>query len=268
MGFLYNTYWNSIYVLNDLYYLMFANKDIIKDYKEKHHGEDCFIIGNGPSLTPEDLDKIQQSGVVTFASNRIYKMFDKTTWRPTYITVADESMITSKDVLYGVEIAKPMMFFTRSQFSLFVKDVKAPKCLLRTKYSRKYLDNPIFSVYCEKEIYDIATVTFFSLQLAAYMGFKRIYLIGMDNRYAYSKLRDGTIVRNEGVLDHHNDDNILPNPKTAVPTWELDTAFACAERYSKANNFRIYNATRGGYLESFERVPFEKVILNMEVEKI
>ena len=35
--------------------------------------------------------------------------------------------------------------------------------------------------------------------------------------------------------------------------------FHCAENYSRNHNFRIYNATRGGKLEMFERVEFDSL---------
>ena len=60
----------------------------MRELKDKYKGQRCFVIGNGPSLTAEDLNLLK--GEVTFASNRIYKMFEQTDWRPTYYAVFDE----------------------------------------------------------------------------------------------------------------------------------------------------------------------------------
>lgn len=49
-------------------------------------------------------------------------------------------------------------------------------------------------------------------------------------------------------------------PKTAPATWELDLAYEYADKYSRDHGFRIYNATRGGFLEKFERVSFDEVV--------
>ncbi len=38
-----------------------------------HSGKRCFIIGNGPSLKSEDLDKLRDE--ISFASNGIYLIF-------------------------------------------------------------------------------------------------------------------------------------------------------------------------------------------------
>ena len=93
------------------------------------------------------------------------------------------------------------------------------------------------------------------------MGFKEIYLLGMDNRYAYSRLRNGTIVKNEGVVNYFGENGIvLPEPNSAVSTWEMDVAYEYAEMYSRNNGFRIYNATRGEFLDKFDRVSFDEII--------
>ena len=39
----------------------------------------------------------------------------------------------------------------------------------------------------------------------------------------------------------------------------MKVAFEFAEEYSKEHGFRIYNATRGGALEAFERVDFDSL---------
>ena len=42
---------------------------------DSHKGEKCFVIGNGPSLTAEDLNRLQDSNIPTFAMNRVFKFF-------------------------------------------------------------------------------------------------------------------------------------------------------------------------------------------------
>ncbi|MFO7997093.1 MAG: hypothetical protein R6U93_08195, partial [Dehalococcoidia bacterium] len=47
----------------------------IKALKDKHEGQRCFIIGNGPSLRNTDLSLLRDE--VTFGLNRIYLLFDQ-----------------------------------------------------------------------------------------------------------------------------------------------------------------------------------------------
>jgi uncharacterized Rossmann fold enzyme len=63
----------------------------ILKFKEKHKGERCFIIGTGPSLRASDLDLLINE--YTFASHRIFNIYDQTNWRPTYYVAQDERWI-------------------------------------------------------------------------------------------------------------------------------------------------------------------------------
>ena len=73
--------------------------------------------------------------------------------------------------------------------------------------------------------------------------------------YSYNMMRDGTIVRNESGKDYfYNSPDEMPEKILVVPTWEMNTAYEAAEKFSREYGFRVYNATRGGKLEAFERV--------------
>lgn len=251
-----------IYIVGSLVVVLLGKRKVSNQYLKEVHNKysgRCFIIGNGPSLLPEDLDKLKNE--VTFASNRIYKIFDKTDWRPTYFAIFDESVAKGEGVVEGVSDIDCLKF-VREQGYLYYKNIRGRVCFLHSWWNRKYLDEPAFSDDLEKGIYTIATVTYVLIQLARWMGFDEIYLLGMDNRYAYSKLKDGSIVRNEGVVSYFGENGMeLPDPSTAVSTWELDAAFDYAEKYSKTQGFRIYNVTRGGFLESFERVNLDDLLV-------
>ena len=122
---------------------------------------------------------------------------------------------------------------------------------------RYYPYYPGFSDDIAQEISEGFTVTYAEIQIAAYMGFKEIYLLGVD--FNYSKILDssGKIVET-GSKDYFSDRYILANEKRNIPQLHNSLqAYKKAEVYSKRNGFRIFNATRGGKLEVFERVNFD-----------
>ncbi|MBQ9531646.1 MAG: DUF115 domain-containing protein [Eubacterium sp.] len=245
---------NAVTLLNGSYH---SSKKYLKLIKNKHKGERCFIVGNGPSLTADDLEMLKNE--TTFASNRIYSIFDNTSWRPTYYAIFDGSVAEAEGVVDGINsIDCEMRFVRRQGYFKSYKGIKAPVCYVKSYYSRKYLDNPKFSVDASKGVYTIGSVTYAMIQLAFHMGFKEIYLIGMDNRYAFSLLRDGTVVENKNVTSHFAADQ--KRKATPVATWECDIAYEYANKFSKENGFKIYNATRGGYLEYFERINLDDVL--------
>ena len=59
----------------------------LRALRDRHRGQRGVVIGNGPSLRVEDLDRL--GGEVTFASNKIFLAFPETSWRPTYYSVSD-----------------------------------------------------------------------------------------------------------------------------------------------------------------------------------
>jgi len=60
----------------------FKERREIKQLKNIHKDERCFIIGNGPSLSTNDLDLIKEE--ISFSCNMIYELLDKTNWKPYY----------------------------------------------------------------------------------------------------------------------------------------------------------------------------------------
>lgn len=77
----------------------------IQKYKNFYDGQRCFIIGNGPSLTISDLEKLKACGEVSIASNSIYNLFSKTEWRPTIYTVHDfQEIKKTRDKISSVKV--------------------------------------------------------------------------------------------------------------------------------------------------------------------
>ena len=86
------------------------------------------------------------------------------------------------------------------------------------------------------------------MQIAAYMGFSVIYLLGVDCSYG--------VVRKNFVENYISSG--FPNPFVNTKNGEL-LSYRCAEKYSRTHGFRIYNATRGGELEIFEKRDFDSM---------
>ena len=60
-------------------------------FKEKHLGERCFIIGNGPSLRKTDLSLLKNE--VTFGLNRIYLLFDEMDFATSYYVAVNKLVL-------------------------------------------------------------------------------------------------------------------------------------------------------------------------------
>jgi len=107
-------------------------------------------------------------------------------------------------------------------------------------------DNFIFSDDCYDVVYDGYSITYSLLQLAVYMGFKEIYLLGADCSYA----KQGP---------HHFIETGVVDPNSLIAGERMIRAYKVVKNYVDKNGIKIYNATRGGYLELFERVSMDDI---------
>ncbi len=67
----------------------------VRELKDRYRGKRCFLIGNGPSLRIEDLDKLHEHHEITFACNKIYNVFRNTEWRPDFYVMMDVWVLRS-----------------------------------------------------------------------------------------------------------------------------------------------------------------------------
>lgn len=227
----------------------------LKILKNKHLGKRCFIIGNGPSLKAEDLEKLKNE--ITFAFNRIYYVFDQTDWRPTYYCSEDDKTIfKSKDEINKLDLENK--FFPVN----FPWDYKI-HLKTATYYIFKVGDGivePGFSEDIVKGIYWGNTVAYTAIQMAVYMGIREIYLLGIDHNFSKMINDKGEIVIDETAKDYFLENYNEDKDELYIPNIEISTrAFTAAKKFADKNNIKIYNATLGGKLEVFERVDFDKL---------
>lgn len=228
------------------------NQRKLEALRDIHKGKRCFIVCNGPSLKTADLDKITQYGEISFGSNKIVKIFPKTRWRPTYYTILDERYQYSFDI--NQEMPSKIQFY-RSDSYIHTHKVNHNCVWFNGDGDRALLDNPKFSEDAARVVYSIATVTYAMLELAVYMGMRELYIIGCDHSYGLERTKEGKIVNTGQKSYFEGSDG--KDQKLAGNSWEQEIAFNYARKYADAHGIKIYNATRGGKLEAFERVDFD-----------
>ncbi len=237
--------------------------------KNKHRGRRCFLIGNGPSLKAEDLELLKDE--ITFAANRIYMLFDKTKWRPTYYFCVDARC-------YGIDHRKIKEMDAELRFVPLNTGVMAGKVYDEvTYYNRKinyvevnqgnvvFKSEVKFSCDAEKAVYAGGTVLYDALQWAVYMGFSEIYLLGVDCSYAYEMTKDGTVVATD-MEKSHFDEKYETGFNGAAEPFRMFTAWEQAKKSCEEKGIVIKNATRGGKLDIFERVSLEDIIRTRKTE--
>ena len=144
----------------------------LRKYRNSATEKRCFVVANGPSLTVDDLNKIKNEKCI--GMNRIATIFDKTEWRPTCFCVIDEDIIDSaieiiddSQPIFTTKSAKNKSKIINQKNFLYVDDLYLSTHKVRTDMLSWWSMAP--------------TVTIFAIELAIFMGYKEIILLGVDN---------------------------------------------------------------------------------------
>lgn len=235
----------------------------LKSYRNRYAGQRCFLIGNGPSLCAEDLDKLQNE--ITFGCNFIHKIYPQTDWRPTFHFLSDSGTVrtASWDLVQNQDESKTTFFIRDYTWKfMYVK----PKDAVLVPYIslKKYKVHGNFLAY---HYISHATVMSMMLEAAFYMGFREIYLIGVDGTTSSGK--GGNFVKN--YFSDQQRAQLDKMKRRAIKNYDvLQRRRELAERqnavyqklreYAEKHDIKIYNAGRNSALEVFERADFDAVL--------
>jgi hypothetical protein len=248
----------------------FESDPAVRVLKNTHPGERCFIIGNGPSLKAADLDMLHENGEISFACNYIYRIFPETKWRPDFFCVTDPIFIKEHfEEIIKLEaknklIAKPH-YVPPSVHRDLIRDRLQRVCILYQLISMRITigkETP-FSSDPSKGVYSGHTVVYAMMQIAAYMGFTEMILLGVDaSLLVEDKNNKGSnsipyFTTSYTDMEANKRIPLQIDPNIVIYAQKQD--YKSAERYSRTHGFRIYNAGRGGELEAFERVNFDSL---------
>lgn len=231
----------------------------LKKLQSSYVGQRCFFIGNGPSLNADDLTMLHNNKEVTFAFNRIYNIFDQTEWRPTFYISQDEKIL--KGCLDVVDNLKLPAKFIPIQFKWYHGiDIKNAIYFNINWKQKEVAEEFVFSENIAKEIASADTGMYTAAQLAVYMGFKEIYFIGVDHHFHISQNNKGEIVVDNTVKDYFTDKYNEDKDNLYIPNTEKSTrTYIAIKRHCDRLGVNVYNATRGGKLEVFQRVEFDSL---------
>lgn len=250
-------------------------------FKNKHAGERCFILGNGPSLNETDLDLLE--GETVFACNGVFLLFERLNWRPRYYTCVDSRVLPDRasDIVSMLDDHPNMTAFFPAEIQEHAGERvrTSTRSLIEEAEGRYFfneevgtLDNlpwSLFSADASDAVIQPHTVAISMLQLAAYMGFSEIYLVGCDTRYTVpddvaredqSDETDPRLSSTSADPNHFDASYFGPGRKWHTPNVRLMFEhYRVARSALEALGIQVKNATVGGDLEVFDRIALEEV---------
>ncbi len=232
----------------------------------QHAGERCFILATGPSIKKQDLKLLR--GETCIALSNFFVHQDYRVIKPNYYCVAGYHQPISKTAWteWLGEMASAtdnaIMFFSLNDR----EDIERNGLFSRREIH--YLQYANWSKISGGEL-DITrsvpspqSVTIMALEVALYMGFKNIYLLGCDHDW----------ILHFNTSAHFYEESQHALVREGYDEWagsDLELTFECYVRLwqqykalwqiARGKSINIFNATAGGLLDVFPRVGYESL---------
>ena len=240
-------------------------------WKDKYKGERCFCIGNGPSLDRTPLHLLNNE--YTFGVNKIAAIYPSTTWRPSFYVNISKTVLASNHAEAAAESMRDTPSFISYKGLPYILRTTGSDMSVPDNASLFRMSSSNLGIRPHPDIWSHDIATRLSkygssmtavLQIAVYMGFNPIYLLGCDLGYkafewgekdpnhfgkGYDALtqKDGRRVEmTEWFVSRGNERTV----------WgHMVVKEAC-----DSLGVEVYNATLGGKLEVYPRVDLMEVL--------
>jgi len=196
----------------------------------------CVVIGNGPSLQDVPLSFLHKYD--SFGSNRIYML----PFSPMFYACVNPLVLDQ----FSAEISH---LDSQAKFIAESHSELVPGC-----FSLHSGSVPTFSREPWRSIYEGFTVTYVLLQLAFFIGYDSVLMIGVDHRYLMDGRPNEQTVRSGDDPNHFHPDyfgkgSVWNNPDLASSERSYHMAKSVFEDAGK----RIINLTPNSALDVFDK---------------
>lgn len=214
----------------------------LEAFRNRHEGERCVIIGNGPSLRKMDLSFLKDE--TTFGLNRIHLLFETVDFRPTYFVCVNPLVLEQS--AQDIERLSCPKFVSEAGRRFVRKDYQT--YFLRSLYEWIFSKNPANGV---NEGY---TVTYVAMQLAWFMGFREVALIGVDHYFSTKGPANMEVTSSGEDPNHFHPEYFGKGFKWHLPDlMKSEKAYELAKSSFLESGRRIVDCTYGGKLGIFEK---------------
>lgn len=203
----------------------------IANLKNKFKDKRCFIVGLGPSSYNFDFSLLHDE--YSFCFSNYFTKFNE--FIPTFYIGDEKETITNySNKIDNLDI--PYKFIS-SQYMYLLNDLNSVYSINQNSDYERILsenyENTNFSFEVENHLYKASTSTHLCMQLAYYLGFKEVYLIGIDLQYDNPSLTLTRDTTKEGVNKIFKD-------------------FEYAKKVFEQDNRKIFNLSSQSALKMFE----------------
>ncbi|MDO8556795.1 MAG: DUF115 domain-containing protein [Nanoarchaeota archaeon] len=237
--------------------------------KNMYNGRRCFIVASGPSLAYKDLSFLKEEVVI--ALNLSILTLDLFGIKPQFNIIADRyQYINFKDI------------YEKLTFNTFVKKIIVASACDTFPSDLKDENTHFFPIKLQQEKADFSvdinkgfargkTVAFDAIQLAYYLGFKEVYILGMDMTVKHDWGKNGhayEIHKNKNfpnVKFPTGDSNEIKRGLPGHPeyTSQIESCMQLAKDKFRESGKEVFNDSRSN-LEIFQRIDILRKFGNIQ----
>lgn len=225
-----------------------ASMERVRALRDKHKGQRCFIIGNGPSLKHTDLRLLKDE--VTFGSNRIYLLFDQIGFPTTYYLSVNRLVVQqcAEDIM-KVPCPKLIGWHCRDLVT-FTQDMMFLQSQPEVGFHTDVTGG----------VWEGGTVTYVALQVAYYMGFDKAVLVGVDHSFKAQGKPHAMVVSQGDDPDHFDPQYFGKGFRWQLADLEMsELAYRLAKFHFERAGRQVVDATVGGKLQVFPKVDYQSM---------
>lgn len=240
-------------------------------FRDRHKGERCFILCNGPSVNKQDIKPLKNEHVLSVSSGYLHADFATIDPEYHFVPQLTYGLATTDDAIAWFEemdarLGRATVFLNCTEAELVRREGLFPKHDVHyTAFWKLFSDyNPDIKPDLASAIPGPQSVAIMCLMAAIYMGFTRIYLLGTDHdqfrtgQYTYSF--EPTVLRGK--------DNSANSDGELIGGWHDELAalavlwgqYRVVRKLAERHGVQIFNATAGGELDEFPRVQLSSVL--------
>ena len=220
----------------------------IDHLRARHAGERCVLVANGPSLNSMDLSFLKRETCIGL--NKIYLGFTKFRFYPRYYVAVNEKVITQA----AREISTMnCVKFISSRSARLIPENALTFHINTSNPPRRFCTD------VAQGVHEGWTVTYAALQIAYFLGFQEVILIGLDHRYCFRGQPNEAQVLDGPDANHFSDGyfgygQAWDNPDLANSEESYRIARATYEKSGR----RIIDATLDGACQVFEKTDYRQ----------
>lgn len=215
-----------------------------------HAGRRLVLVCNGPSLNQTNFSLIRRE--ICMGMNKIFLGMKKFCFSPRYFIAVNPKVIEQSAT--EIEGLPCIRFLTDGQKQVVVR-----------KSGLTYLLNTAqppedFSFNICNGVREGGTVTYAALQVAYYMGFREVIIVGMDHRYEFTGLPHETVYMHGPDPNHFTPSYFQGHDWDNPDLQRSERFYALARQVYEAGGRRIVDCTVNGACDIFEKATLEDTL--------